>query len=210
MVAVLTALSMPALFFIQLRLPDQGAAWAFYPAGLAHGEWTGVLTSMFLHFNWAHVAANAIGALTFGAPVARLMRGGRGVAAYLCFYMAGGVVAALGYGLLHLDSPVAVVGASGAVFALIGAATRLLGARGAVRPLTDRRALTMAGAWMGVNALAGLIGFAPGSEGAGVAWEAHAAGFVFGYLAIGPLGRLFRAPPFTTGFARSPWVGDPE
>jgi membrane associated rhomboid family serine protease len=44
---------------------------------------------------------------------------------------------------------------------------------------------------MAVNAVTGLIGYAPGAEGARIAWEAHAVGFVVGFIAIGPLGRLF-------------------
>ena len=35
------------------------------------------------------------------------------------------------------------------------------------------------------------IGLAPGAEGARIAWEAHAVGYVVGFLAIGPLGRMF-------------------
>ena len=42
-----------------------------------------------------------------------------------------------------------------------------------------------------VNLLIGLVGFAPGAEGARIAWEAHAFGFLFGILVIGPLGRWF-------------------
>ena len=62
---------------------------------------------------------------------------------------------------------------------------------GGVLALTDRRVVTASLAWMGVNALTGLIGFAPGADGAGIAWEAHAVGFVVGILAIGPLARAF-------------------
>ena len=69
-----------------------------------------------------------------------------------------------------------------------------MGGRGRVRPLLDRRVIGASIAWMGVNALTGLIGYAPGAGGATIAWEAHAVGFVVGILAIGPLGRLFAAP----------------
>lgn len=193
LLAVITALSMPLIYMVQSRLPDQGAAWALYPDRMMRGEWTGLFTSMLLHAGWMHVIMNAVGALTFGAPAARLLRGPLGVLAYAVLYIGGGVIAAAGYGLLHPASQVPVVGASGAVFALIGASTRLYGRFAAVRPILDRQALTMSAAWMGVNLFAGLSGFAPGAEGARIAWEAHAAGFVFGYLAIGPL-----AGPFVT------------
>ena len=85
-----------------------------------------------------------------------------------------------------------MVGASGAVFGLIGAATRLMGVPpgGRLLRLTDRRVVTASIAWMGVNVLTGVIGVMPGVDGAGIAWEAHAVGFVFGLLAIGPIARL--------------------
>ena len=80
------------------------------------------------------------------------------------------------------------------VFGLIGAATRLLGGRRRVLPLTSRAVITTSIAWMIVNAVVGLIGFAPGVDGARIAWEAHAFGFLFGILAIGPLARVFARP----------------
>ena len=186
---------MPLLYLLQGWLPEGGLALAFQPASLLAGSWwPGLLTAMFLHAGWAHVGLNAAGAIAFGPPVARLMPGARGAAGFLLFYMACGLAAALGYGLIHLGSEALMVGASGAVFGLMGAAIRLLGRRnGRLRPLTDRRVLTTSAALMLVNAGAGMIGFAPGMEGAAVAWEAHAFGYLFGLLAIGPWARLWRA-----------------
>jgi membrane associated rhomboid family serine protease len=182
---------------VQGLLPDGGLGLAFRPSSLVDGDWwPGVLTAMFLHAGWAHVAMNAAAALAFAPPVARLFPGVRGGAGFLLFYISCGVMAALGYGLVHLDSRDIMVGASGAVFGLMGAAIRLLGRRdGRLRALRDRRVLTTGLALMAVNALAGLVGFAPGMEGAQVAWEAHAFGFLFGLLAIGPWTRLFAQTP---------------
>ncbi len=198
---MLVVVSIPALYLIQQWLPP--AEWlglAFRPGSLADGGWwPGVLTAMFLHAGWAHVGMNAAGALAFAPPVARLFPRLRGGAAFLLFYMACGVAAALGYGLVHMNSQDIMVGASGAVFGLTGAAIRLLGRKnGRLRSLTDRRVVTTGLALMGVNALIGLIGFAPGAEGLQIAWEAHAFGFVFGLLAIGPWMKVFgrRAPAF--------------
>ena len=185
--------SIPLLFMVQSRL--DGALWlpfAFRPGAPADGWWPGLLTAMFLHANWAHAAMNAGGALAFGPPVARLFPGARGAGVFLLFYIVCGVAAALGYGLIHLNSDGVMVGASGAVFGLMGAAIRLLGRRnGGLRSLTDRRVLVTGAALMGVNLLTGLIGFLPGAEGAQIAWEAHAFGFAFGLLAIGPWMRVF-------------------
>lgn len=204
---LLIALSMAALYLGQDRLPDQGLMWAFRPVDLIDGRWQTLATSMLLHGGWAHVAMNAIAAVAFGAPVARLLGGdGRGWLAFLVFYAGCGVLAALGYGLVHWGGREAVVGASGAVFGLIGAAIRLLGTGGRLAPLLDRRVLATAAAWMGVNLIVGLIGFMPGAEGARIAWEAHAFGFVAGYLAIGPAARLIGRGGFDSRLR----LGDPE
>lgn len=193
LVAVAVAASMPALYWLQERLPDGGLSFAFRPSSLWDDHWwPGLLTSMLVHGGWAHVAMNAIAALAFGPPVARLMGGAGGVVAFLVYYVLCGLVATAGYGLVHPDSYDALVGASGAVFGLMGGAIRLLGRRdGRPRGLADRRFLTTAAVIMGVNAAAGLVGLAPGMEGATIAWEAHAFGFVCGALLIGPLARVF-------------------
>lgn len=184
---------MPVLFYLQERLPDQGLSMAFVPAALWRGEWLGLFTSMLLHGGWAHVTMNAVGALAFGAPVARLMERGPGPLVFILFYIASGAVAALGYGLVHPDSASPLVGASGAVFGLIGAATRLMGGQGRVLPLFSPMVLKASAAWMVVNLIVGLIGMAPGADGARIAWEAHAVGFVFGIIVIGPVGGWFAA-----------------
>lgn len=191
----LIAASMPVLYFFQERLPDQGLSMAFRAADLEQGRFSGLFTSMLLHGSWPHVAMNAVAALAFGAPVARLL--GRGLAplAFVALYICSGAVAALGYGLCHPGSLDPLVGASGAVFGLIGAATRLMGGGGRVLPLFHPAVLRASAAWMAVNLVAGLIGLAPGAEGARIAWEAHAFGFLFGILAVGPLGAWFGARP---------------
>jgi membrane associated rhomboid family serine protease len=134
---------------------------------------------------------NAVGALAFGTPVARLLARGFAPLAFIALYTGSGVIAALGYGLCHPGSMDPLVGASGAVFGLIGAATRLLGGHGRVMPLFHPAVLKASAVWMGVNLLVGLIGLAPGAEGARIAWEAHAFGFLFGILVIGPLAHWF-------------------
>jgi len=200
--AVVIALSMPVLFYFQQRFPDGGLSMAFAPADLEQGRWSGLFTALLLHANWTHALMNAVAALAFGAPVARFFGDRIGPMLFLLFYAAAGVFASFGYALAHWDSAQPMVGASGAVFGLIGAATRLMFGAGRVAPLFDRRVLAASAAWMAVNLVVGLIGYAPGAEGADIAWEAHAAGFLFGLLAIGPLARLrgaveSGAPPTT-------------
>lgn len=208
LVSLLIVVSMPALFIVQRELPDGGLGLAFRPASLTDGQWwPGLLTAMFLHAGWTHVGMNALGALAFGPPVARRMPGLAGAVGFVLFYMACGVFAALGFGLVHIESQNIMVGASGAVFGLTGAAIRLLGRRdGKLRPLTDRRVLTISAVLMGANAVVGLIGLVPGGEAAGIAWEAHAFGYLFGLLAVGPWSRLFSG---RSGFDSRDDPGDP-
>lgn len=201
---------MPALYLVQERLPDRGLSFAFRPSSLWTGDWwPGLVTSMFVHGGWVHVAMNAAGALAFGPPVARLAGGGKGAVAFLLFYIVCGLVATGGYGLIHPDSYDSLIGASGAVFGLMGGALRLLGRRDqTLRSLGDRRFLTPAAVLMAVNAAVGLAGLAPGMEGARIAWEAHAFGFVCGALLIGPWAKVFgsRGAPF----ASPADLGDPH
>jgi membrane associated rhomboid family serine protease len=104
------------------------------------------------------------------------------------------VVSNLGYGALHLGSPDLLVGASGAISGLMGAASRLVAGHGRLGPILSAPVLGMGASWVIVNVLIALLGsgFMPGSGGAQVAWQAHLIGFVAGVLLIGPLTALMR------------------
>jgi membrane associated rhomboid family serine protease len=162
------------------------------PADLWAGDWIGLVTSLFLHGSWGHVLMNAAFALAFGAPVARFLGLGPGGAlSFLGFYLLCGVLAGLGYALIHPSGLAPLVGASGAVAGLMGAASRLLERRGVLGRLLSPTVVSMGLAWLAVNLLVAVTGLAPGLQaGASVAWEAHLVGFVAGALLIGPLARL--------------------
>jgi membrane associated rhomboid family serine protease len=167
---------------------------------VAHGRRIGLFTSLVLHGGWAHVLLNAIGALAFGTPVARLfgLSFGRGLT-FFAFYILCGVVAGWLYVQVHPTSTVPLVGASGAISALMGGAARLLERRGRLGPFFSPTVVGMTTAWIVANAIIGLTGFAPGAGGAMVAWEVHIFGFFLGLLLIGPwsalFGRRWRAAP---------------
>ena len=165
--------------------------WGFAPADLDQGQWLGLVTVMFAHGGWAHALMNALGALAFGPPVARLMGPGwKGPLLFFAFYLTCGIVSTLGYTVLHLHSAEPVVGASGAIAGLMGAAARLLGPEARpIAPIVSRPVISLGSGWLVVNALMAVFG-GPLMGGARIAWEAHIAGFVAGVLLLGPFARL--------------------
>lgn len=170
------------------------ARFGLRPEDLSGGSPLRLLTYMGAHDGWLHAGMNALGALTFGAPVARRLGTGRGGAAgLLLLFLVCGVVAGAGYALLAAaqGQAVVVIGASGAVFGLIGGATRLANVEGRLMPLLSRPVLSMAAAWIGVNVLIGVLGFDPASGVRSVAWEAHIIGMLAGLILIGPFVRVF-------------------
>src|SRR5699024_4481167 len=78
--------------------------------------WT-LVTSMFLHGGWLHIAGNMLFLWVFGDNVEDVM----GDARYLIFYLLCGVVAALAQVAVNPDSTVATIGASGAISGLLAA-----------------------------------------------------------------------------------------
>ncbi|PZQ53875.1 MAG: rhomboid family intramembrane serine protease [Phenylobacterium zucineum] len=179
------------LYALQRQFPFAEPALAFSPARLAKGDTAGLITSQFLHGNWAHALMNAAFVLAFGAPVARYFgRGFVGSLTFFAFYLACGVLAALGFAATHWGVNVAMVGASGAASGLMGAAARLIGGQGRPGPMFSQAVTGMGGAWIVINLIMAVTGGAliPGAGEAGVAWEAHLAGFAAGVLLIGPFG----------------------
>jgi len=73
------------------------------------------LSCMFLHAGWQHLLGNMLFLWVFG----NVLNDRLGHLGYLLFYLAGGIVAGLGYVLLTPDAP--VLGASGAISAVTGA-----------------------------------------------------------------------------------------
>ena len=84
---------------------------------VADGEWWRLFTSMFLHGSVIHLGLNMLFLWWIGAPVEQAL----GRARYALVYLVGGLAGSTG--ALLLTSPEAVtVGASGALFGILGAA----------------------------------------------------------------------------------------
>ncbi|HET6397225.1 MAG TPA: rhomboid family intramembrane serine protease [Pseudoxanthomonas sp.] len=149
-------------------------------AALRDGSVLRLFTALFLHADWAHLLGNLVFLLIFGLPAERAMGPWR----FLFLFLCGGAAANLA-AVSTLGSPDrAVIGASGAVSAVIGAYLALFpGARlGVVLPLglflefVRAPAFLLIGIWAALQVLFMYIGPAFGA----VAWAAHVAGFLFG------------------------------
>jgi membrane associated rhomboid family serine protease len=193
--ALLLALSIPAVYVLQAQVVDLDSLYRVYglvPYAVEQGEYVGLFSSLILHGNWAHALMNAAFALAFGVPVARLLGPSWNHAvAFVLFYIVCGVAANVIYTLLHPGSFTPLIGASGAVSGLMGAAARLIYTRGVLGPVMSRSVFFFGAALVAINLIFGWAGSAPGSGGMPIAWEAHLAGFFVGLLLIGPWAALF-------------------
>ena len=114
------------------------------------------------------------------------------------FWAVTGLAAVALHFAIHPSGQAPLIGASGAVSGMMGAAARFgfrteRRARGAVfsgSPLSVPESLRLRGVlvflviWMAVNALTSLTGAVPGVSGQ-IAWEAHVGGFLAGFLGLG-------------------------
>lgn len=149
---------------------------------VADGSVLRLFSGLFLHADWIHLLGNLVFLLIFGLPAERTMGGRR----FLLLFLLGGAFSNLA-AVLAIGAPDRVViGASGAVSAMIGAYLALFpGARlGVVLPLglflqfVRVPAFLLIGLWALLQLLFAYSGPALGM----VAWPAHIAGFLFGVV----------------------------
>jgi membrane associated rhomboid family serine protease len=156
-------------------------------------------TYTFLHGSLAHVAVNMVWLAAFGPPLANRF----GAVRFALFFAATGLAAAALFWVIHPYMEVPLVGASGAISGMMGAAARF-GFRidrsrgqaafaGVPLPFKEvfrsRSVVTFLAVWMIINLATGLVGLGAGG-GEQIAWEAHIGGFVVGFFAL----RLFDRP----------------
>jgi rhomboid family protein len=185
------------VFLYELSLGDQINEFMFY-FGLvpAYFSWASVLSSMFLHGGFLHVAGNMLYLWIFGDNVEDQMGHGR----FLAFYLLCGVAAALGQTVTVPDSMVPMVGASGAIAGVMGAYFILYPHSRVVTLVTllffwqimEIPAIAFLGIWFVMQFLSGVGSIATTSHapGGGTAFWAHVAGFAAGAIGVW----LFRRP----------------
>ncbi|WP_183430273.1 rhomboid family intramembrane serine protease [Mesorhizobium sp. RMAD-H1] len=208
-ILVLIGICVAAFLAQNYVLDDQQNFWvlmnfAFWPARFSQAggfgdpaAWLTTVTYSFLHGGFAHIAVNMVWLAAFGSPLA----GRIGTARMILFWIATAVAAAFTHYAIHPDSAMPLVGASGSISGMMGAAARygfrrvpdMLHRRGRSEfagpllpvsvALTLRPVLVFLAVWFVINMVTGLISLAP-TESATIAWEAHIGGFIVGFFGI--------------------------
>ena len=129
--------------------------------------WGTVFTSMFMHGGWMHIIGNMIFLWGFGEKVEAKL----GHIKYLLFYLGAGIAAAWTQVAVNLDSQAVVIGASGAIFGVLGAYLIAF-------PYERATALLFVFFLMPLVFSIGAVG--PADPGSGIAYMAHVGGFVAG------------------------------
>lgn len=182
------------LGFIPLRI----FAGLENPADWVPLIWT-PFTHAFLHAGWEHLFINVAWLAIFGTPVARRY----GARATVALFLVAAAAGAAAYVLTDFYSVVVLVGASGGVAGLTGAAVRFI-----FQPVVygrdpetglpvalGRRLASLADVfrkprsrwftliWIGLNAAIPLLP-ALGGASINIAWQAHLGGFLAGLLLV--------------------------
>jgi membrane associated rhomboid family serine protease len=156
------------------------------------------ITSQFLHAGFTHVGFNMLFLYIFGNNIEEKL----GRAKFLLFYLSCGILAVMAQWFFSAMSTIPSLGASGAIAGVMGAyILKFPQAKivtviplGFFFPLFRIPAVYFLGFWFVEQALNGIASFevtaSVGMENGGVAYWAHAGGFVAGAI-LGPILGLF-------------------
>ncbi|MET9885387.1 rhomboid family intramembrane serine protease [Streptomyces sp. NPDC006430] len=165
-----------AVFLVGLLVPHLVVQWELLGRyveylgapveGVSTGQYYRLLTSVFLHVEWWHIAGNMLALWVIGGPLEAALGRFRYLAVYLLSGLGG---SALVYLLTAPNTP--TLGASGAVFGLLGATVVLARRmRYEMRPVITMAVLML------------VLTFVPFGGSLSVSWQAHIGGFVTGLL----------------------------
>ena len=171
---------------------DWAAIWGgFVPARVgadlvtgAAPVWLAPLTATLVHVHILHLAANMLILVFCGRPTEAVV----GPVGFAILYLVGAYVAAAAHYLVDPGSIQPMVGASGAVSAVLGAYAILFG-RNKVKVANPTvalwlNALWLMAAWIGLQLI---VHFGFSGEGINIAIAAHIGGFLFGVALANPL-----------------------
>ena len=192
-----------AVFLFQLTLPGYAQDRFIMHYGLVPDRfhYSAILTSMFIHGGFLHIAGNMWFLCIFGRGVEDLV----GHARYALLYFASGVAGALLFVALTANSTIPTVGASGAIAGVMGAYL-IKFPRAHIVTLVfivifittvDIPAFFLLLYWFAIQFFSGVgsVGYSQVSQG-GVAWFAHVGGFIAGMLLVMLMPGVQRARPW--------------
>jgi len=164
--------------------------WGFVPAAASGSvalpaeiggppAWLTPLSATLVHGGWAHLALNLVMLVFCGREVERPLGGG-GIA---LLYVVGAYAAAAGQWVQGPDAAAPMIGASGAISAVVAAYALLYGRRRA-GVSEFGHVLWLGAAWIGIQLLIALAGMGGTLR---IAIGAHIGGFLVGLLLTHPL-----------------------
>jgi membrane associated rhomboid family serine protease len=163
--------------------------WGLIPVRVLTGDGIEtVITSMFLHGGWMHLAGNMLFLWIYGDNLEEEM----GHVGFLAFYLAAGVAAAVMQAAADIRSFIPMVGASGAIAGVMGGYL-LMFPRAKIDVLFifvvffrifAIPAWIVLGLWLGIQIFSGIV---TPTDGGGVAYWAHAGGFLGGLVLTLPV-----------------------
>ena len=171
------ALGFTPAFFFAGGTDDPAISWAPFSVSL--------VSYMFLHGGWLHLIGNMLFLWIFGDDVEDAL----GQPGFIVFYLLGGMVAALAQGLPDISATAPIVGASGAISAVLGGYL-VLYPRSQINVLVPiffvvdvvrLPAWLVLLFWFGVQVAYELT---DAGLGGGIAFRAHIGGFVAGMLMV--------------------------
>ena len=176
-----------------LRINELAFIWAgFIPdriTGLQGDDWLAPvwltpLTATLVHGNWVHLLFNVVILLFCGRAVEPIV----GRAGLTTLYLIGAYAAAAAHYALNFEGGGTMIGASGAISAVLGAYALLFG-RNKVKVANPRLAVVLHALWLGAAwiVLQVLAGLAFETIGTRIAIAAHIGGFLAGLLLVRPL-----------------------
>ncbi|HWA20722.1 MAG TPA: rhomboid family intramembrane serine protease [Devosia sp.] len=182
------------LAFFPYRLIDPGAV----EGGALPIVWTS-FTHAFLHGGWDHLLLNVVWLAIFGTPIANRYGGGP----MLIVFFAGAAMGAFAFAATTLPEPQILIGASGGIAGLTGAAVRFIFQPPVIavdpetgeRRILGRRLATIGDVlrspsarffsivWLVLNGIVPLLPALTGMD-IEIAWQAHIGGFLAGFLLV--------------------------
>jgi membrane associated rhomboid family serine protease len=175
------------VFLYELSLPATQLNALVASGGIVpvHTGWLtpALFTSMFLHSGPSHLVGNMLFLWIFGDNIEDRFGHGR----YLMFYLAAGMAAGAAQAIAAPDSAIPIIGASGAIAAVMGAYIVLFPKSRVVMLIwllfyidfVEIPAVLFLGFWF-VFQFIGVLGASAADPGGGVAFVAHLGGFVLG------------------------------